>query len=197
MGLSHSLTASTLFQVIIKLIVCRFRPHFLTICRPRPSAIYTGCGRHSIWCDARVCTERSWRKLTDAQGSFPSGHSCAAFASFGFLALYFNAHLGVWGSKEEASSDVQNAGEGQLSEMEKKRRKGRGRVSLWKALIVSASLLVAAILAGLKYSEGYHHGEDIVAGSIIGMAFAVWAYRMVYKSVWDQSTNHLPREDGT
>jgi diacylglycerol diphosphate phosphatase/phosphatidate phosphatase len=43
-----------------------------------------------------------------------------------------------------------------------------------------------------KLSDAWHHPIDIVFGSLVGMLFAHMAYKMVYRSVYDWRTNHVP-----
>lgn len=105
--------------------------------------------------------------------SFPSGHACAAFAGFGFLALYLNGRFGVFAHRDQQD--------------------GR-RTKHWKLLLFVAPLLVAVLISASKVRDGWHHAIDIIAGGLIGAAFALMAYRMVFRSVWDQGTNHVAME---
>lgn len=184
MGLGYALSTSTIVQMLIKLFVGGLRPHFLTLCKPRGGST-AGVGPGHVWHTDEVCAgDRG--KLRDAQMSFPSGHSSAAFAGFGFLALWCNARVGILGEKPRAGGEGEG---GREKEKEKERR-----VPHWKMALGTAPLLVAVLLAGSKVRDGWHHPSDVVAGAVIGGVFAVAAYRMVFRSVWDQGTNHLARE---
>jgi diacylglycerol diphosphate phosphatase/phosphatidate phosphatase len=107
--------------------------------------------------------------------SFPSGHSCAAFAGFGFLALYLNAKFDIFAHRA---------------------REGMGwrRTHHWKMLLFVAPLLFAVIVAASKVRDGWHHPVDVVGGAVIGSSVALMAYKMVYRGVWNQEKNHVAME---
>lgn len=109
--------------------------------------------------------------------SFPSGHSSAAFAGFGFLALYLNSKLKVVGRRDEA-------------EMES----GAARTGHWKLVLWVLPWLVALLIAASKVRDGWHHPVDVLFGAIVGTLFAHMAFWCVFRSVYDLRTNHLPRE---
>jgi diacylglycerol diphosphate phosphatase/phosphatidate phosphatase len=98
-GLGYALATATLFQSLIKIFVGGLRPHFLTICKPSippfPGGLNT-LPRSDVkyYTASDVCTGKPF-KIKEAQMSFPSGHACAAFAGFGFLALWLNAKYKV------------------------------------------------------------------------------------------------------
>jgi diacylglycerol diphosphate phosphatase/phosphatidate phosphatase len=128
--------------------------------------------------------------------SFPSGHACAAFAGFGFLALYFNAKFGIFGHKPavvEQEEEKSNAVRVSVKEVPD-REKHAGRLPHWRLVLFVAPLLIAVLMAGSKIRDMWHHPVDVVFGACVGTLFALMAYRMVYGSAWDQRTNHLARE---
>ena len=61
-------------------------------------------------------------------------------------------------------------------------------------LLFVAPLLFAVIVAASKVRDGWHHPVDVVAGAVIGSAFALMAYKMVYHGVWNQEKNHVAME---
>lgn len=127
--------------------------------------------------------------------SFPSGHACAAFAGFGFLALYLNAKFGVLGHKPRVpvKEDSEPGDRVQVS-VEEVKGVHHARVSHWKLVLFVAPILVAVVIAASKVRDMWHHPIDVVFGGLVGTLFALMAYRMVFESVWDQKTNHLARE---
>lgn len=163
LGLSTSLVLSTLFQVILKILIGGTRPNFLEICQPDLSKA-NGQGYGGLLYDRSVCTGDK-RTIDDALESFPSGHSNAAFAGLLYLTLYLNAKLKVW---------------------------SRRRAPVWKLLVVMLPLLLAAYLSLTRLLDYTHHWYDILAGAIIGAIFAFAAYRSQYISVFDYATNHIP-----
>jgi len=166
-GLLYSLITAAVFQVFLKWLIGGLRPHFLTVCKPNIPAITaqeTGNGLRQIMYDRTICTGDP-DEIDDSLESFPSGHSTAAFAGFVFLYLYLNAKLKVWSNYHPA---------------------------MWKLIATYAPILGATLIAGALTIDEYHNWYDCLAGAIIGTVMAFSAYRMVYASIWDWRTNHIP-----
>jgi membrane-associated phospholipid phosphatase len=196
-GLGYALATSTLFNSLLKIFIGSLRPHFLTICNPVNPPPFPGRGLMRTWyTPGQVCT-RPAGKVKEAQMSFPSGHASAAFAGFGFLALWINARWKVLADGgrfrdhdgTRASAALASGGEVMPQ-----------RVHHWKFVLFVAPLCIAFLIAGSKVRDGWHHPVDVVFGALVGTLFAHWAYRMVYRSVYDWRTNHIPmaeaREEG-
>ncbi|KAK7188488.1 PAP2 superfamily protein [Paraphaeosphaeria sporulosa] len=198
-GLGYALATSTLFQSLIKVSIGGLRPHFLSLCNPPIPPAYgaTGHAPGVMYYTTDVCRGDP-DKLHEAQMSFPSGHACAAFAGFGFLALYFNAKFGVLGHKprEDEKEDVKSgAGIVQVGVEEVQQdQRSFTRVPHWRLVLFAAPVLVAVIMAASKIRDMWHHPVDVVFGACVGVLFALMAYRMVYRAVWDQNKNHLARD---
>ncbi|KAH9869873.1 hypothetical protein J1614_006793 [Plenodomus biglobosus] len=233
LGLGYALATGALFSVLIKVFIGGLRPHFLDICRPSlPSTLtYSQAGS--------VCTRGTRRALRDAQMSFPSGHAVAAFAGFGFLALYINAKYKVFGhgrrsglgddnatvvnpvqyadttpatSTSTAAAAASSSSTDPATTVPEKPTTATappttaatdpippppsrtGRIQHWKLMLFTLPWLVASILSLSKIRDGWHHPVDILVGALIGSAFAHMAFRMVYRSVYDERDNHVPRE---
>lgn len=114
--------------------------------------------------DRSVCTGDAWQ-VEDSLESFPSGHTTAGFASLVFLSLYLNAKLKVWTDRHP---------------------------SYWKMVATLLPLLGATIIGGVLTIDEYHNWYDILAGAVIGTFMALSSYRMVYASIWNFRTNHVP-----
>ncbi|KAF2621700.1 PAP2-domain-containing protein [Macroventuria anomochaeta] len=110
MGLGYALATATLFQSFIKWFIGGLRPHFLSICLPSIPQPLPGLG-------PTVCTGDP-HLVREAQMSFPSGHSSAAFAGFGFLALYLNSKLKVIGRKPNTNAVLAEEKEGEEEKAE-------------------------------------------------------------------------------
>ncbi|TVY49249.1 PA-phosphatase related-family protein [Lachnellula occidentalis] len=166
-GLVYALITAAVFQVFLKWLIGGLRPHFLAVCKPSVPAVTaqeTGNGLRQIMYDRRVCTGDQ-KQIDDSLESFPSGHSTAAFAGFVFLSLYLNAKLKVWSNYHPA---------------------------MWKLIAIYAPILGATLIAGALTIDEYHNWYDCLAGAMIGTMMAFSAYRMVYASIWDWRTNHIP-----
>ncbi|KAK7426421.1 hypothetical protein QQZ08_007015 [Neonectria magnoliae] len=171
-GTTWAVILASVFQVALKQLVGGFRPYFLDVCMPDISLAgshnktgLNGVGFHQVMYTIDICTQTDHAKLKNAITSFPSGHSTAAFAGFGFLFLWLNAKLKVWADHKP---------------------------SFWKLSLTFLPLLIAVLIAGSLTIDAAHNWYDIVAGSTIGIVMALAAYRTSYAAVWDWRFNHLP-----
>lgn len=110
--------------------------------------------------------------------SFPSGHSSAAFAGFGFLALYLNAKLKVVGRTQSHAQEAGSTNEGTGAEGETLQT-----IRHWKFVVWVLPWLFALLIAASKVRDGWHHPVDVLFGSLVGIAFAHMAYHCVFRSV--------------
>jgi diacylglycerol diphosphate phosphatase/phosphatidate phosphatase len=196
-GLGYALATSTLFNSFLKLFVGGLRPHFLTICAPINPPSFQGLASTSktdmrFYTAAQVCTGPS-RRVREAQMSFPSGHASAAFAGFVFLALYLNAKYKVL---SRGTHFRDSYGERQTSAEEEVTGT---RVHHWKLVLFVVPWCIALVLALSKIRDRWHHPVDVVFGALLGTLFAHMAFKMVYWSVYDARTNHIPlgeKEEG-
>ena len=145
------------------------RPNFFHICNPRiPPNL-------DFFQAKQVCRGNA-RQVKEAQMSFPSGHASAAFAGFGFLALYINAKYKVFGrgrrsgfphdavattpaaanASTEASVPETNANNASSTVREKQTITGAkaGRIQHWKLVLFALPWLIATLLALTKIRDG-------------------------------------------
>lgn len=182
MGLGYALSTATLFQGLIKWTIGGLRPHFLSVCSLPTNPLKTSSEPHSIWHTAEICTNENKKAVREAQMSFPSGHSVAAFAGFGFLALYMNAKFGIFASRPSPKNlDVEDDTE--MGDDGTSLTAGPSRTSHWRLGLFVTPLLLAFVIAGSKVRDGWHHPADVIRGALIGIAFALMAYKMVYGSL--------------
>lgn len=172
MGTSWACLLGSLFQVIIKQLIGGFRPYFLDICKPDISRAKShnetglnGVGFQNIMYTIEICTQKDPFMIKNAITSFPSGHSTAAFAGFGFLFLWMNAKLKVWSDHKPA---------------------------FWKLGLTILPLLGAVVIACSLTIDAAHNWYDIVGGCAIGTVMALASYRTTYASIWDWRCNHIP-----
>jgi diacylglycerol diphosphate phosphatase / phosphatidate phosphatase len=169
LGLYWTIILGAVIQAILKWFIGGLRPHFYAVCRPRlattiESQIAASVAPSGlIFHDRAICTNPNAREVDDALSSFPSGHSVAAFGAFGFLALYLNAQLKVWGD---------------------------GKPRFWKLVLLWVPMVGAAMIAGAMVVDGSHHWYDVVGGAVLGLGMAGTVYRTMFRSLWDYETNH-------
>jgi membrane-associated phospholipid phosphatase len=205
MALGYALATTTLFQSVLKIFIGGLRPHFLDVCQPPQIPAFSGQGYKNIWrTSADVCTGNP-KRIREAQMSFPSGHSAAAFAGFGVLALYLNAKFKIFGNHKHeniehleqtalphTNADTQTAS--MKDKAESKEYIQSAQTPHWKMLMFVAPWLIASTLAMSKVADYWHHPTDVLAGALLGTAMAHMAYRMAYKGVYDCRVNHIPRD---
>ncbi|KAH7029271.1 phosphatidic acid phosphatase type 2/haloperoxidase, partial [Microdochium trichocladiopsis] len=173
-GVLYAIVPSSAFQVMIKWLIGGLRPNFYDVCKPdlelaaqqvHNSTGLNGVGYQQYMFTDEICTAGNKDAIKNALQSFPSGHSTTIFAGMVFLYLYLNAKFKVYANYHP---------------------------SLWKLVLVYLPILGACLVAGSLTVDQTHNWYDILAGGIIGTVFAFSAYRMVYASIWDCRTNHIP-----
>ncbi|PHH71169.1 hypothetical protein CDD82_6712 [Ophiocordyceps australis] len=175
MGSIASILLASLFQVIVKQLVGGFRPYFLQVCMPDPHRLardaslnrtgLNAVGYRQLMYSTDVCTQPNAARLKNAITSFPSGHSTAAFAGFGFLFFWLNAKLKVWADH---------------------------RPAFWKLGLTMLPLVAATVFACILTVDAAHNWYDVAGGSVIGVVGALAGYRWSYAAIWDWRFNHVP-----
>lgn len=171
-GFIYALVASAAFQVIIKWLIGGLRPNFYDVCKPNPGLAtgLVGAGYRQYMFTSEICTIGQGRPLWNAMQSFPSGHSTTISAAAVYLSLYLNAKLKIFANYHP---------------------------SMWKLILFYFPILGAVLVCGALTIDKSHNWYDILAGVLIGTTFAFSAYRMVYASVWNWRTNHIPLNRGS
>ncbi|KAF9571645.1 hypothetical protein EC968_000313 [Mortierella alpina] len=143
----------------VKIAVGRPRPDFLDRCLSLYDHAEAGTPLRllsdpaNLLSDSSICTRRDL--LRDGFKAFPSGHSSFSFGGLGFLGMYLAGKLHIFDE--------------------------RGHT--YKALVVLAPLILAALIATSRVGDYRHHWEDVSVGAFIGLVFAVFAYRQYYPSL--------------
>jgi len=133
----------------------------LAVGRPRPDFVFRCWPDGTVPLDAFTSSELPCTGdrdvVMEGRKSFPSGHSSFSFATWGFVFLYLSGKLGTFRHSEPGQT--------------------------WK-LLLSLSLLVAPLMIAISRTADYHHHwQDVVAGSILGMAVVWLIYRQHYPSI--------------
>lgn len=141
----------------------------ITVGRPRPDVI-SRCNPDSGTVDptfglstVAICHQSDRHILNDGFRSFPSGHSSLSFAGLTFLSLYTAGKLHLFDT--------------------------RGHTA--KAWVSVLPLFGAALVAVSRTMDYRHHWQDVLAGSILGLLTANFAYRQYFRSL-SSKVSHLP-----
>ncbi|KAG0045235.1 hypothetical protein BGZ83_009523 [Gryganskiella cystojenkinii] len=106
-----------------------------------------------------ICTRTDL--LRDGFKSFPSGHSSFSFGGLGYLSMYLAGKLHLFDE--------------------------RGHI--YKSVVVLAPMILAALIATSRVADYRHHWQDVSVGALIGMVFAVFAYRQYYPSLAESNSD--------
>jgi membrane-associated phospholipid phosphatase len=170
LGLLYALATGTCIQAILKKTIGGLRPHFLSVCKPRPMPLGSGVGFNGIMYRVQdVCTG-SAKEIEWGIQSFPSGHSEIAFAGFGYLAIYLFTHLHSGDHDWHA-----------------------GTLGFWRMLLVLMPIVFATYISCTLWLSYHHHATDCLAGAAIGILTALLGFRTAYRSLTDGTMNWKPR----
>jgi len=124
--------------------------------RPRPDLLARCKARAGtptdILVDYTVCTQTRLHMLQDGWRSFPSGHSSFSFAGLGFMSLWIAGQFHVL----------------------------RPTTSLLAMIASLVPALGAGLIAISRCEDARHDVEDVVCGSLLGIAIAWLCYRRYY-----------------
>ncbi|OSC99100.1 acid phosphatase/Vanadium-dependent haloperoxidase [Trametes coccinea BRFM310] len=136
----------------------------ITVGRPRPDLIArcipkAGAADPPLGLStAAVCTQTVKHILQDGWRSFPSGHSSLSFAGLGFLSFYLAGKLHLFDNRGHT-------------------------VKAWLSVTPLSGAALVAISRTMDYR---HHWQDVLAGSLLGLATAYFSYRQYYPPLHSQ-----------
>ncbi|KAI4155084.1 MAG: hypothetical protein L6R39_001288 [Caloplaca ligustica] len=168
----------TIILLPLKTIFPYPRPTFLSVCQANETALrlqrdalpkllksdpipvnVSSCANMT-----RHATGDRWSDLKYQLNAFPSGTTANAFAVGAFLALYLNATLKPYSTKQTA---------------------------LWKVVAVLSPLMGALMMSLILLQSNNNFPSVIIISAFLGVACAFMGYRSYFRSIFDNSSNHL------
>ncbi|KAG8708489.1 hypothetical protein FRC08_018862 [Ceratobasidium sp. 394] len=157
LGLMLGLAMTSVTTHLVKVTVGRPRPDLIHRCQPIPGATNHPPNEYFGLATSAVCTQTNQLIMRDGWRSFWSGHSSEAFAGLSFLSYYMAGKLHMFDQQGYTAK-------------------------VWLTL---APFLVALLVAISRTVDNRHHWQDVVAGGVVGMNLAYFAYRQYYPSLAD------------
>jgi diacylglycerol diphosphate phosphatase/phosphatidate phosphatase len=112
-----------------------------------------------------MCTSTNLSDVRDGRLSFPSGHSSTSFGAMVFLSCYLFGKFKIF---------THNGGQ------------------LWKVLIAISPIFVSGFIAISRTRDYHHNFDDILAGTVLGVAMGLIGYHINYPSLFS-SQCHQPK----
>ncbi len=116
-----------------------------------------------------TCIGSSGSDINDARKSFPSGHSSLAFACFVYLGLYMGMRMRI----TNPSTGFKSA----------------------KFLVLCIPVSIASFVAVSRVLDYHHNYDDIVAGSVLGAAFALAIWHARWNEVQHICSGGAPQSE--
>ncbi|KAJ1659717.1 hypothetical protein IWQ61_001241 [Dispira simplex] len=155
LGLMLGLTLTIMITHTLKITAGRLRPDFISRCKLDLSDGIPKDPELGL-STMQLCTQTNEKLLRDGMKSFPSGHSSLSFAGLFYVSLFLAGKLHIHDRKGHTI----------------------------KSFMVILPILGAAWVAVSRTVDYRHHWQDVVVGSLIGIACAYFAYRQYYPSLY-------------
>ncbi|KAJ8578037.1 hypothetical protein ON010_g1167 [Phytophthora cinnamomi] len=164
LSLFQSVALAIFMTQFIKNITGRFRPCFYDMCKWNHDVVWDGI--------TNLCTYTAGEK--EGRKSFPSGHASFAWSTMLVLTLYL---LGR--SRLNCANNISML---------------RGGQKTLAMFLCCLPLLLAVWVCVTRSIDNWHHYSDILAGSVIGVAAAIFAVANHYGSIFSWEFAGLPHE---
>lgn len=178
----------------------RPRPDLLSRCNPdwEHQADYALGGYPQVLngfylVSSTICRQKDKSKLNDGFSSFPSGHATYAWAGMLYLALNLSSKFGVsipylspFAHATQAPPPDPRTENGRTIQRGSSPlapsplRSEAAAPPLILLLLPLIPICVAIYIASTRFSDFRHHPFDIIAGSLLGIGFAFFSFRLYH-----------------
>jgi membrane-associated phospholipid phosphatase len=198
-GLSHAI--AFFVTQGMKNSVGKPRPNLIARCRPDLTDVgahtITSLGASMseswVYVDSGICTTENRGKLEDAYRSFPSGHSSFAWSGMLFLSLWLCHKFAIVTpatpiAAPEKIQSTSSSGQSQSSlDVEQEKHPSKplkcptqipsqhyraAAPPMYLIVVPFVPLAISVWICSTRYSEFYHSGIDVIAGTLIGIMSA-------------------------
>ena len=152
-GLCVSVSLGWAITNLLKVSIGGYRPDFLYRCWPDGNVAWASPG-------VPACVPTNPRDVLEGRKSFPSGHSSMSFSGLGFAALYATAKLGVFSPYDYSMSGTHP----------------KDRATMLRIVCAWWPLALATWVAVSRWRDYWHHSEDVICGSALGLltSYVAW-----------------------
>lgn len=195
LGLGLSLFTAFFFAQAVKNLVGKPRPDFLARCNPDSANQSEYALEHYdpaglVLVDWQICQSKNGSgvgisEFKDGFRSFPSGHTCIAFAGLLYLSLWiamkFSVGIPVLFSDNNlhVRKETSFSRRGINDEASSLRRQNAAP-PLYLVVLVLIPFAVAIYIATTRYQDGKHHGFDVIFSAIIGSISGYLGFRFYH-----------------
>jgi membrane-associated phospholipid phosphatase len=198
MGLGVALAGAFMVTEGLKDIYGKPRPDLLNRCQPNLAKlaqfVVGGLGQQlgeaPLLVDSRICQQTDNSILRDGFASFPSGHASFSWAGMTYLTLFLCAKFAITIPFLASAADnlldtaaFDRAPSTRRNEMGAEIAPARNRAAappLYLLVLAFVPLGAAFYISGSRWSDYRHHGFDIIFGSILGILFAWFGFRLYH-----------------
>ncbi len=184
MGLGVALAGAFMVTEGLKDIYGKPRPDLLARCQPDLTRIaqyavgglgLTNLGERygeaPVVVDWHICSSPDDSTLSDGFASFPSGHASFSWAGMTYLTLFMCAKFAIsipfLTTQEATNTNTPDSNKAAAP-------------PTYLLVLAFVPLGAAFFISGSRWSDYRHHGFDILFGSIIGVVFAWFGFRLYH-----------------
>ena len=172
-GLCVSVSLGWAVTNLLKVSIGGYRPDFLYRCWPDGNVAWASPG-------VPACTPINPRHVTEGRKSFPSGHSSMSFSGLAYAAAYATAKLEIFSPYDYGVFGVHP----------------RDRASVLRMAFAWWPLALATYVALSRWRDYWHHSEDVICGSLLGVssAYLGWVTKQPLAGTGARGAGVLRRE---